>query len=231
MKPYGLCFALALSAVATAPALAQSGETYGAQLEGFDYPYPVKRHDFTSQGKDVSMAYMDVAPTGDANGRTVVLLHGKNFCGATWKGTIEELTKAGYRVIAPDQIGFCASTKPEGYQFSFHQLAANTKGLLDSLNVEKPVIITMPTTTASATMPTRKTGLMLIRGPSKAARATGTTAAAMIGLTSRAVPSSSPLTTSQTRRPLRWYSNAAATARMAGARAGTSARAWRELRK
>ena len=141
MKPYGLCFALALSAVATGPALAQSGETYGAQLEGFDYPYPVKRHDFTSQGKDVSMAYMDVAPTGDANGRTVVLLHGKNFCGATWKGTIEELTRAGYRVIAPDQVGFCASTKPEGYQFSFHQLAANTKGLLDSLNVEKPVIM------------------------------------------------------------------------------------------
>ena len=31
--------------------------------------------------------------------------------------------KAGYRVVAPDQIGFCASTKPAHYQYSFQQLA------------------------------------------------------------------------------------------------------------
>jgi hypothetical protein len=31
----------------------------------------------------MQMAFMDVAPAGDANGRTVVLMHGKNFCSAT----------------------------------------------------------------------------------------------------------------------------------------------------
>ncbi len=52
-------------------------------------------------------------PVGEANGRTVVLLHGKNFCcGATWERTISVLTEAGYRVVAPDQIGFCKSAKP-----------------------------------------------------------------------------------------------------------------------
>ena len=64
------------------------------------------------------MAYMDVKPARP-NGRTAVLLHGKNFCGATWQGTIAALTDAGYRVIAPDQIGFCKSSKPAQYQFSF----------------------------------------------------------------------------------------------------------------
>jgi len=109
-------------------------------LADFTYPYAVKRHEFRSQASDVWMSYMDVAPE-KPNGQTVVLLHGKNFCGATWEGQIAPLRAAGYRVIAPDQIGFCRSAKPEGYQMSLHQLAANTHGLLKSLGVEKPIVI------------------------------------------------------------------------------------------
>jgi pimeloyl-ACP methyl ester carboxylesterase len=75
------------------------------------------------------------------NGETVVLLHGKNFCAATWESTITALHEAGYRVIAPDQIGFCTSTKPANYQYSFQQLAENTHQLLAKLGVKKAVII------------------------------------------------------------------------------------------
>ena len=120
---------------------AESRPSYGAQLEGFDYPHPVERFEFTSQQQKLNMAYMDVAPKGEANGRTAVLLHGKNFCAATWEQTIGELSEAGYRVIAPDQIGFCKSTKPRGYQFSFGQLADNTAELLRHEGVEQAVII------------------------------------------------------------------------------------------
>jgi pimeloyl-ACP methyl ester carboxylesterase len=87
------------------------------------------------------MGYMDVAPTGAANGRTVVLMHGKNFCGATWEQTIKALGAAGYRVVAPDQVGFCTSSKPEHYQYSFQQLAINTHGLLAQLGIRKAVIV------------------------------------------------------------------------------------------
>jgi pimeloyl-ACP methyl ester carboxylesterase len=87
------------------------------------------------------MAYMDVKPTGTANGKTAVLLHGKNFCGATWEQTITALSKAGYRVVAPDQIGFCASSKPEHYQYTFQQLAANTNGLLKQIGVTQAILI------------------------------------------------------------------------------------------
>ena len=48
----------------------------------------------------------------------------------TWDGTIRALSASGYRVIAPDQIGFCKSTKPEHYQYTFQQLADNTHALL-----------------------------------------------------------------------------------------------------
>jgi pimeloyl-ACP methyl ester carboxylesterase len=112
-----------------------------AMLADFAYPHPVKDYAFTSQGQSLAMAYMDVAPTSAANGETIVLLHGKNFCGATWEGVIAPLAKAGYRVVVPDQIGFCKSTKPVTYQMSFHQLAANTHSLLESIGVARPIVI------------------------------------------------------------------------------------------
>ena len=130
-------FALALAA---APALAGKPPFYGPQLEGFDYPHQVRRFDFESQRQTLSMAYMDVAPE-KSNGRTVVLLHGKNFCAATWETTIAALTGAGFRVVAPDQVGFCKSSKPERYQFSLGQLADNTHALLHSLGIERAVVI------------------------------------------------------------------------------------------
>ena len=91
-------------------------------LADFPYPYPVQTYAFRSQGQPLSMAYMDVHPA-QPNGKTIVLLHGKNFCGATWEDTIRPLRDAGYRLVVPDQIGFCRSTKPQAYQFSLHQLA------------------------------------------------------------------------------------------------------------
>ncbi|WFC42733.1 alpha/beta hydrolase [Pseudoxanthomonas sp. SE1] len=113
---------------------------HGARLEGFDYPHPVRTFSLVSQAQSLEMAYLDVA-TAAPNGRTVVLLHGKNFCAATWESAITALTQAGYRVVAPDQIGFCKSDKPQRYQYSFDQLAANTHALLEHLGIDRAVIV------------------------------------------------------------------------------------------
>ncbi|GAB7128130.1 alpha/beta hydrolase [Silvimonas sp. JCM 19000] len=126
-----------LASTARATTVIPDPHAYGAELEGFDYPYPVQRYRFSSQGQALQMAYMDVSPTAPANGRTMVLLHGKNFCGATWDSSIKALSAAGYRVLVPDQIGFCKSSKPEHYQYSFQQLASNTHALLQSLGIDK----------------------------------------------------------------------------------------------
>ncbi|NLP63878.1 alpha/beta fold hydrolase [Paraburkholderia sacchari] len=127
-------------AAASPVAVSTDGPAYGPELQGFDYPHPVREFSFTSQGQTLHTAYMDVQPQ-KPNGRTVVLLHGKNFCAATWGETITRLTDAGYRVIAPDQIGFCKSSKPAAYQFSFQQLARNTHALLASLGVQRATVI------------------------------------------------------------------------------------------
>lgn len=137
--------AAAITVLVTTAAVAGCQSTndspaYGAELQGFDYPHPVHQFTFASQQKTLQMSYMDVRPA-QPNGRTAVLLHGKNFCAATWEQTIDELTAAGYRVIAPDQIGFCKSSKPASYQFSFHQLARNTHALLKSLGIDRATVI------------------------------------------------------------------------------------------
>ena len=113
---------------------------YGPELEGFDYPFPVQRFELDSQRQSLHMSYLDVAPE-KPNGRAVVLLHGKNFCAGTWESTIRVLAKAGYRVVAPDQIGFCKSSKPERYQYSFQQLAANTRALLAHLGLQRVTVL------------------------------------------------------------------------------------------
>ncbi|MBD9479504.1 alpha/beta hydrolase [Pseudoxanthomonas sp. PXM02] len=135
-----LLAASALLLASSALAQTESLPRYGARLEGFDYPHPVRTFAFSSQAQPLEMAYLDIAPA-TPNGRTVVLLHGKNFCAATWESAITALSTAGYRVVVPDQIGFCKSSKPQRYQYSFAQLAGNTRALLASLGIERAVIV------------------------------------------------------------------------------------------
>jgi pimeloyl-ACP methyl ester carboxylesterase len=109
-------------------------------LEHVQYPFNVNYLAFSQTGEELRMAYMDVQPN-TPNGKTVLLLHGKNFNGAYWEQTGKKLSSEGYRVIIPDQIGFGKSTKPNNVQYSFHQLAWNTKQLLDTLGVSKVNIV------------------------------------------------------------------------------------------
>jgi pimeloyl-ACP methyl ester carboxylesterase len=113
---------------------------YGPELQGFAYPYPVEYFRFNAQKQALRMAYMDLRPA-HPNGRTIVLLHGKNFCAATWGETMKALADAGYRVIAPDQIGFCKSSKPAAYQYTFQQLAGSTHDLLRKLGIARAIVM------------------------------------------------------------------------------------------
>jgi pimeloyl-ACP methyl ester carboxylesterase len=130
------------SSVAVLPrhSLAEEPSPLSISLEEYAYAYPVSYLPLTIEGQELRMAYMDVLPGGGGNGKSVLLLHGKNFSGAYWKDTIAFLTDKGYRVIVPDQIGFGKSSKPN-IHYSFHALAANTKKLLDTLKVKEVTVI------------------------------------------------------------------------------------------
>jgi pimeloyl-ACP methyl ester carboxylesterase len=108
--------------------------------EDVEYPYPVAYLPLTLYGQDVRMAYMDVPPAGQPNGRTVVLFHGMNFGGFYFAGPIEVLRKEGFRVVVPDQVGFGRSSKPI-IPYNFHDMALNSRRLLESLRISKVTIV------------------------------------------------------------------------------------------
>jgi pimeloyl-ACP methyl ester carboxylesterase len=142
MNRFAAVFAMALAfaapALAQTPALAP--EPYGIGLEGFAYPYPVTMLALPDAGEPLRMAYMDVKPAGSANGRSVLLLHGRNFPSSYWQSVAEALTGAGYRVIIPDQVGFGKSSKPLARQ-SFDDLARQTVYLLDQLHLDRVDVV------------------------------------------------------------------------------------------
>lgn len=111
----------------------------GPAMEGWAYPYPVQMLQFDLEGRPVRMAYMDVKPE-IPNGQTIVLLHGKNFGSDYWANTLRAMSGYGYRVIAPDQIGFGKSSKPE-IRYTFAMLAENTARLLDHLKLSRVVLV------------------------------------------------------------------------------------------
>ena len=152
-----MCLVVFLAGWADAPLAAQPGgqgqRTAREQLkapadvkpgsityEEVPYPYPVSYLPLTLYGQDVRMAYMDVPPSGQPNGRTVVLFHGMNFGGFYFGGPIDVLRKEGFRVVVPDQIGFGRSSKPV-IPYNFNDMALNSRKLLESLGVTKAVIM------------------------------------------------------------------------------------------
>jgi pimeloyl-ACP methyl ester carboxylesterase len=135
-----LIAALALALAAAFAGPAQSTEPYGIGLEGFAYPYPVTMLALSEDDDALRMAYMDVKPSGAGNGRTVLLLHGRNFPSSYWDTVIAPLTGGGYRVVVPDQVAFGKSSKPI-FALSFDMLAAHTVKLLDHLQIARTDIV------------------------------------------------------------------------------------------
>jgi len=128
------------TAAASSSTTVAADPRFDAELSGYPYPFAVHFLELPSQQQTVKMAYMDVAPA-QPNGHTVILLHGKNFPASYWEPTIRFLSKRGYRVIAPDQIGFGKSSKPAHYQYSFQQFASNTNAVLDAAGVTRVSVV------------------------------------------------------------------------------------------
>jgi pimeloyl-ACP methyl ester carboxylesterase len=127
-----ICLLLAMKAV-----IAQ--DSLSVTLENVKYPYPVKFLPIKTENQDIRMAYMDINPV-NANGKAVILFHGKNFGGYYWTNVIRALSAKGYRVIVPDQIGFGKSSKPF-IHYSFHEFARFNKKLLDTLGIQKVIVL------------------------------------------------------------------------------------------
>jgi pimeloyl-ACP methyl ester carboxylesterase len=137
----------------------------GICLEEYQYPYSVRYFPLTCDLQPLKMAFMDIPPSGEPNGKAVLLFHGKAFGCYYFLNVIQALTTAGYRVVAPDQIGWGKSPKPD-IHYSFQLLATNTAALLDHLGVSDVAVLGHSTGGMTATRftlmnPDRVTHLVL----------------------------------------------------------------------
>ena len=103
----------------------------GIALEGYAYPFPQRFVPLRVQDVDVRMSFLDVTPAAPPVG-VALLLHGRNFPAAYWEPVIRPLVARGWRVVAPDQLGFNASSKAE-LRYDFPLWADTTAQLLDAL--------------------------------------------------------------------------------------------------
>ena len=104
-------------------------------LPGFTFePHYLEVADPTG-GEPLRLAYIDEGPRDATD--TFLLLHGEPTWSFLYRKMIAPLAAAGYRVVAPDLIGFGRSDKPTPRsEYTFERLVAWTReALFDQLNL------------------------------------------------------------------------------------------------
>jgi pimeloyl-ACP methyl ester carboxylesterase len=82
-----------------------------------------------------------VVERGPADGRAVLLIHGLYGSTFTWRGQLDALAEAGYRVIAYDRPGAGLSAKPLAADYSPDGQADFAAALLDVLGIDRAVVV------------------------------------------------------------------------------------------
>lgn len=95
------------------PIQAQQIPAQDITLSQYKYPFPVHLLSLHIQGQPLRMAYMDVQPA-KPNGKTIVLLHGNNFCGAYRDSTAADLSKTVLgKANVPEEVRKTMGNYPE----------------------------------------------------------------------------------------------------------------------
>lgn len=78
---------------------------------------------------------------GDASDPPVVLIHGFLASNFVWRDVLLPLAGRGFRVVAPDLVGFGFSGKPADGEYTIGAQARAVTGLLDELKIERATLV------------------------------------------------------------------------------------------
>jgi pimeloyl-ACP methyl ester carboxylesterase len=88
----------------------------------------------------IRMGYYEAGPTTDTP--PMVLCHGWPELAFSWRHQIKALGEAGIRVIAPDQRGYGATSRPDAVEdYDIEHLTGDLIGLLDHLKIDKAIFV------------------------------------------------------------------------------------------
>ncbi len=98
-------------------------------------------HSEHSRFVQVDGARMHYQEAGDASAKPVLLLHGFASSTLVWSKVFLEIAAAGFRVIAPDLVGYGYSAKPRGFGYTIDAQARMISGLLDELGLARVILV------------------------------------------------------------------------------------------
>jgi pimeloyl-ACP methyl ester carboxylesterase len=78
---------------------------------------------------------------GDPAAPALMLVHGFLVSNFVWRDVLVPLAERGFRVIAPDLVGFGFSDKPDDAEYTIEAQARMIAGLLDELQIERATLV------------------------------------------------------------------------------------------
>lgn len=94
-----------------------------------------------SRFADVDGVRVHFQEAGPADGPVVFLIHGFASSNLVWSKVLLELAEQGFRVIAPDLLGYGYSAKPRHLEYTIGRQAKMVVGLLNELGIERANIV------------------------------------------------------------------------------------------
>lgn len=98
-------------------------------------------HDDRSRFTVVDGTRIHYQEAGDGNSPAMILIHGFASSTLVWSKVLLPLAEAGYRVIAPDMLGYGYSSKPRNVEYTIGSQARMIVGLLEHLQIPKAYIV------------------------------------------------------------------------------------------
>ncbi|HEV7798362.1 MAG TPA: alpha/beta hydrolase [Pyrinomonadaceae bacterium] len=78
---------------------------------------------------------------GDANAPPMILIHGFATSNLVWSRVLLEFAEAGFRVIAPDLLGYGYSAKPRNLDYTIARQAEMVVSFMRGLGIDRAVLI------------------------------------------------------------------------------------------
>lgn len=94
-----------------------------------------------SQFADVDGVRVHFQEAGRADARVVFLIHGFASSNLVWSKVLLELAEQGFRVVAPDLLGYGYSAKPRNLEYTIGRQAQMVVGLMNDLGIERANIV------------------------------------------------------------------------------------------
>lgn len=97
----------------------------------------VERQQYLTLAEGYKLAYTDLGSSTDED-KVILLVHGVPTSSWLYRHIIENLVERGYRVIAPDLLGYGSSDKPKGYDiYNAERQSQRMLELLKHLSIKR----------------------------------------------------------------------------------------------